>query len=83
MIPKRIAFTSSFPVEVIFAAGHIPVDLNNVFITNDSSTKVQNAELKGFPRTFCSWIKGNYIAALSTNPDLIIGIVEGDCSNSN
>ena len=83
MIPKHIAFTSSFPVEVIFAAGHIPVDLNNVFITNDSSTKVQNAELKGFPRTFCSWIKGNYIAALSTNPDLIIGIVEGDCSNSN
>ena len=83
MIPKRIAFTSSFPVEVIFAAGHIPVDLNNVFITNDSSAKVQNAELKGFPRTFCSWIKGNYIAALSTNPDLIIGIVEGDCSNSN
>ncbi len=83
MIPKHIAFTSSFPVEVIFAAGHIPVDLNNVFITNDSSAKVQNAELKGFPRTFCSWIKGNYIAALSTNPDLIIGIVEGDCSNSN
>ena len=37
MIPKHIAFTSSFPVEVIFAAGHIPVDLNNVFITNDSS----------------------------------------------
>ena len=70
-------------MEVIFAAGHIPVDLNNVFITNDSSAKVQNAELKGFPRTFCSWIKGNYIAALSTNPDLIIGIVEGDCSNSN
>ena len=83
MIPKHIAFTSSFPVEVIFAAGHIPVDLNNVFITNDSSAKVQNAELKGFPRTFCSWIKGNYTAALSTNPDLIIGIVEGDCSNSN
>ena len=83
MIPKHIAFTSSFPVEVFFAAGHIPVDLNNVFITNDSSAKVQNAELKGFPRTFCSWIKGNYTAALSTNPDLIIGIVEGDCSNSN
>lgn len=83
MIPKRIAFTSSLPVEVIFAAGHIPVDLNNVFITRDSSKNVQDAELKGFPRTLCSWIKGNYTAALATNPDLIIGIVEGDCSNSN
>lgn len=83
MIPKRIGFTTSFPVEVIFAAGHIPVDLNNVFIISDSSVKVQNAELKGFPRTLCSWIKGNYIAALSSQLDLIIGIVEGDCSNSN
>jgi len=83
MITKRIAFTSSLPVEVIFAAGHIPVDLNNVFITRDSSKNVQDAELKGFPRTLCSWIKGNYTAALATNPDLIIGIVEGDCSNSN
>lgn len=83
MIPKRIGFTTSFPVEVIYAAGYIPVDLNNVFISQDSSIYVQNAELKGFPRTLCSWIKGNYIAALSSNLDMIIGIVEGDCSNSN
>ncbi|HOU26218.1 MAG TPA: 2-hydroxyacyl-CoA dehydratase [Candidatus Cloacimonas sp.] len=83
MIPKRIGFTTSFPVEVLFAAGHIPVDLNNVFISQDSSNYVQNAELKGFPRTLCSWIKGNYIAALSSNLDMIIGIVVGDCSNSN
>ncbi|MEN6444985.1 MAG: 2-hydroxyacyl-CoA dehydratase [Candidatus Cloacimonas sp.] len=82
MIPKKIAFTSSLPVEVIYAAGHIPVDLNNIFITQDPSTNVQNAEMKGFPRTLCSWIKGNYTAALSLQPDLIIGIVEGDCSNS-
>lgn len=64
MKSKRIGFTTSFPVEVVFAAGHIPIDLNNIFVEGNSSKHVRNAELKGFPRTICAWIKGNFDAAL-------------------
>ena len=78
---KRIGFTTSFPVEVVFAAGHTPVDLNNIFVEGDSATHVRNAELKGFPRTICAWIKGNYDAALCADLDEVVGIVQGDCSN--
>ncbi len=79
---KRIGFTTSLPIEVILAAGHIPVDLNNLFVTGNPGSNVSQAELKGFPRTICSWIKGNYIAALSSNLDEVIGIIQGDCSNT-
>lgn len=80
---KRIGFTTSLPVEVLYAAGHIPIDLNNIFLTLDSPNLVHKAELYGFPRTICSWIKGNFSAALSTQLNEVIGIVQGDCSNSN
>jgi len=33
---KRIGFTTSLPIEVILAAGHTPIDLNNLFITEKS-----------------------------------------------
>ncbi|GAE89635.1 possible subunit of benzoyl-CoA reductase/2-hydroxyglutaryl-CoA dehydratase [Acetivibrio straminisolvens JCM 21531] len=47
---KNIGFTTSIPVEVIFAAGHKPVDLNNVFITNDNPGKlIEVAENAGSP----------------------------------
>ena len=78
----KIGFTTSFPVEVIFASGHIPQDLNNVFITNNPEKAVYEAELKCFPRTICAWIKGNYQAALEAKPDEVIGIVQGDCANA-
>lgn len=83
MKSKRIGFTTSFPVEVIFAAGHIPVDLNNIFLSTDAQGLIHSAEAKGFPRTICSWIKGNFAAALKTQVDEVVGIVQGDCSNSN
>jgi benzoyl-CoA reductase/2-hydroxyglutaryl-CoA dehydratase subunit BcrC/BadD/HgdB len=82
-VSKRIGFTTSLPIEVLYAAGHVPIDLNNIFLTLDSSELVHKAELYGFPRTICSWIKGNFSAALSTDLDEVIGIVQGDCSNSN
>ena len=78
---KRVGFTTSFPVEVVFAAGHTPVDLNNIFVEGDSAAHVRKAELKGFPRTICAWIKGNFTAALSAGLDEVVGIVQGDCSN--
>jgi benzoyl-CoA reductase/2-hydroxyglutaryl-CoA dehydratase subunit BcrC/BadD/HgdB len=78
----KIGFTTSFPVEVIFAAGHIPIDLNNIFITGNAQKYVDKAEFSGYPRNICSWIKGLYSVALALNLDAVIGVVEGDCSNT-
>jgi benzoyl-CoA reductase/2-hydroxyglutaryl-CoA dehydratase subunit BcrC/BadD/HgdB len=83
MKTKRIGFTTSLPVEVLYAAGHVPVDLNNIFLSQDSAKHIHDAELRGFPRSLCSWIKGNFSAALSSDLDEVVGIVQGDCSNSN
>lgn len=81
MKAKRIGFTTSFPVEVLSASGHIPIDLNNIFLTQDAERHVHSAEIKGFPRTICTWIKGNFTAALSSSLDEVLGVVQGDCSN--
>lgn len=81
MKPKRIGFTTSFPVEVLFAAGHIPIDLNNIFLGPQAGAHVHSAEIKGFPRTICTWIKGNFNAGISSDLSEVIGIVQGDCSN--
>jgi len=78
----RVGFTSSFPVEIAFAAGHTPVDMNNLFITGSPTQDVNVAESKGYPRNVCSWIKGMYAVALRENFDAVIGIVQGDCSNT-
>ncbi len=80
---KRIGLTTTVPVEVIFASGNIPVDLNNIFITNPHPAKlIEKAEQRGFPRNTCAWIKGIYSAALESKVDLVIGVSEGDCSNT-
>ena len=82
---KRIGVTTTVPVEIIYAAGHIPVDLNNIFITSPRRDEaVTAAELAGFPRTVCGWIKGIYGIATASPPpvDMIIAVTEGDCSQT-
>ena len=79
-----IGITSTIPVEILFAAGCVPVDLNNIFITSpQAGTWVDEAEEKGFPRTLCSWIKGIY-SALQYRSEIktIIAVTQGDCSNT-
>ncbi len=79
---KRIGFTTSLPVEVILAAGHVPVDLNNIFINSNPAGLVSKAEHEGFPRNVCAWIKGIYTAAREAGLDEVIGVTQGDCSNT-
>ncbi|MCD6176536.1 MAG: 2-hydroxyacyl-CoA dehydratase [Candidatus Cloacimonetes bacterium] len=78
----KIGFTTSFPIEVVFAAGHTPIDMNNIFVTGNAAGFVEQAEFDGYPRNICSWIKGMYSVALSSEMDAVIGVVEGDCSNT-
>ena len=81
---EKVGITTSVPVEVLIAGGVTPVDLNNIFVTNPCIIKqVELAEIDGFPRSICAWIKGLYSSVL-LNDDIntIIGVVEGDCSNT-
>lgn len=80
----RIGITTTVPVEIILAAGHQPVDLNNVFIgAENPAAFVETAEEAGFPRNCCGWIKGLYAAAVNHSIiDEVIAVTQGDCSNT-
>ncbi len=81
---KQVGITTTIPVEVLLAAGLVPVDLNNRFISDpDPAGLVREAEELGLARTLCAWIKGIYAWALA-HPELdtIIAVTQGDCSNT-
>ncbi|MFZ3101773.1 MAG: 2-hydroxyacyl-CoA dehydratase [Desulfitobacteriaceae bacterium] len=80
----KIGLTTTVPIEVLYAAGETPVDLNNIFITSsEPMRRIDEAELAGYPRNVCGWIKGLYSTALRS-PDIqrIIAVTQGDCSNT-
>ncbi|MEL7563921.1 MAG: 2-hydroxyacyl-CoA dehydratase family protein [Dehalobacterium sp.] len=81
---EKIGLTTTVPVEVIFAGGDIPVDLNNVFITGkETHESIEKAELAGYPRNLCGWIKGIYGTVIS-EPEIkkVVAVTQGDCSNT-
>jgi benzoyl-CoA reductase/2-hydroxyglutaryl-CoA dehydratase subunit BcrC/BadD/HgdB len=78
----KIGLTTTIPVEAVLAAGLIPVDLNNLFISSTQALAwVSAAETAGFPRTVCAWVKGIY-ATLQDHPEIeaVIVACQGDCS---
>jgi benzoyl-CoA reductase/2-hydroxyglutaryl-CoA dehydratase subunit BcrC/BadD/HgdB len=78
---RRVGFTTTIPLEVLVAAGAVPIDLNNVFITHPNSIAlIEDAELTGFPRNVCAWIKGIYGAVVSSGVTEMIAVTAGDCS---
>ncbi|MEW6182742.1 MAG: 2-hydroxyacyl-CoA dehydratase [Bacillota bacterium] len=80
----KVGLTSTIPVEVLFAAGAVPVDLNNVFVASPDAVKLlEVAERAGYPRNVCGWIKGIYGAVLREK-DLrtVAAVTQGDCSNT-
>ena len=78
-----IGITTTVPVEAIFAAGHTPVDLNNVFIGHrDRGKFIERAENDGYPVTVCGWVKGIYGAVLSEGVKTVVAVSQGDCSNT-
>ena len=79
----HIGFTTTIPVEIILAAGHTPLDLNNIFITGDDPAScIREAERNGYPRTACAWIKGLYATIQRGGFDQVIMVTEGDCSQT-
>jgi len=80
---QTIGLTATVPVEVLLAAGARPLDLNNVFIASESPTaRVHEAEHRGFPLNCCAWIKGIYATARRLDLARVIGVAQGDCSNT-
>ncbi len=78
-----IGITATVPVEIIFAAGLEPVDLNNLFVTSDNPGKlVSQAEKVGFSHNTCAWIKGIYSTVLNHDIREVIAVTGGDCSNT-
>lgn len=82
-LDNAIGITTTVPIEVIFAAGYFPIDLNNIFITDsDPYDMVDFAELQGLPRNTCAWTKGIYAAAQKIEMKRVVGVVQGDCSHT-
>ena len=77
----RTGFTTTIPVEILFAAERVPVDLNNVFIASDLPADfIRVAEADGFPRNSCGWIKGIYGVVRRNDFREIVAVTQGDCS---
>lgn len=81
---RKVGITTTVPIEVIYAAGLTPVDLNNRFITSsDPQAYIARAESDGLPRNLCGWIKGLYgVGVTSDDIDTVVGVTQGDCSNT-
>ena len=81
---RRIGITSTIPIEIVLAAGDIPVDLNNLFINDpDSARFIRYAEDAGYPRNICSWVKGLYGLVVETKcVDAVVALTQGDCSST-
>ena len=78
-----VGLTSTIPVEIVFAAGCIPLDLNNLFITSPVPEKLlQQAERAGFAHNICAWIKGIYAVTVQHQIPCVIAVTGGDCSNT-
>lgn len=80
---KKIGLTTTVPIEVLLSAGYTPIDLNNIFVgSKDYSKYIDIAEKDGFPKSLCAWIKGIYGACISNDIKEIVGVHDGDCSNT-
>ena len=80
---KLIGITSTIPLEIIFASGLKPVDINNIFIeSEDPESLVTQSESAGFSSNICAWIKGIYSTVINHDIKRVIAVTGGDCSNA-
>ena len=78
-----IGITSTVPIEIIYAAGLSPVDINNIFIgSEDPDSLVTQSESAGFSGNICAWIKGIYSTVMNHNIRRVVAVTGGDCSNT-
>jgi benzoyl-CoA reductase/2-hydroxyglutaryl-CoA dehydratase subunit BcrC/BadD/HgdB len=79
----RIGITTTVPVEIVYAAGRVPCDLNNLLVADpDPCRLIDDAEAAGFPRTTCAWIKGIHQVVHKHGIRTVVAVLTGDCSNT-
>lgn len=79
---KLVGISSTVPVEVIYAGGFVPVDLNNIFITSPSAGDLLKRSSELAPRTVCSWTRGILSAAVAMKLKKAVIVTEGDCAHT-
>lgn len=80
---RKIGITTTVPIEAVYAGKCLPIDINNLFISDKTPVKyINDAELDAFPRNICAWIKGIYAASKKYKLKEIIAVHQGDCSNT-
>jgi benzoyl-CoA reductase/2-hydroxyglutaryl-CoA dehydratase subunit BcrC/BadD/HgdB len=80
---KKIGITTTVPIEILISKGYAPVDLNNLFINDENYFKyIDLAEKDGFPKNTCAFIKGIYGVCIEKGIREVVGVFEGDCSNT-
>lgn len=80
---RRVGIFSTMPQEVLWAAGLIPVDVNNLFIgSQDPAALIRLADHSGLPRTVCAWTRGLWGAVLASGLKRVVTVAQGDCSNN-
>ena len=80
---KKIGITTTVPIEVLLASGYEVVDLNNIFVCSKDYLKyIDKAEREGFPKSCCAWKKAMYSVILEEKIEEIVGVTQGDCSNT-
>lgn len=80
---KTIGITTTVPIEILLAADYKVIDLNNIFITSENYAKyIDMAERHGFPKSCCAFKKGVYGVCIDEDFKEIVGVTEGDCSNT-
>lgn len=79
---SQVGITTTIPVEVVYASGLKPVDLNNMFMEHPDRQCLLDLALRdGFPQNACAWTKGIYGAVVDSGlVKKVIGVVRGDCS---
>ena len=78
-----VGITTTIPLEIPLAAGESILDLNNLFVNHETPQElIDKAEMAGFPRNTCGWIKGIYGAIQNFDIRKVISVTEGDCSNT-
>ena len=81
---RKIGITSTIPIEIVLAAGDVPVDLNNLFINDlDPARFIRYAEDAGYPANICCWVKGLFGLVMETRcVDVVVALTQGDCSST-
>lgn len=80
---KKIGVTTTVPIEILIAADYEVIDLNNIFVTSEDYSKyIDIAEREGFPKSCCAWKKGMYGVCVEHEIKELVGVTEGDCSNT-